>query len=286
MKRYKQFDKLVVHDFETSEWEHPIHNHNYFEIIFIVKGEGTHHLNNQMIPYQKGHLYLLGPEDQHEFMILKKTRFIYFKFTNFYLDTKDVDNPAQWNKDVDMILQSDERKNGNMLVYKSDQHLVEKLLALVVEEYENDKLLGKKVIFQFFKALVLILKRNLPYSTSNKKNPYATNQTEELLEYIDLNIYQPKMLTQRRIAEQFHLSSNYIGAFFKEKVGTSLKHYIQEYRFNLLKQRLLNGQMSAKQLALDFGFSDVSHLHKFVKSQSGSSFVTLKKKLREKISTA
>ncbi|MDH7911305.1 AraC family transcriptional regulator [Winogradskyella sp. SYSU M77433] len=277
MKRYKQFSELKVHDFETEFWEHPLHNHNHFEIIFIAKGYGVHHLNKRLVPYKAGHLYLLGPEDEHEFIVYEKTRFIYFKFTNFYLDTKDVDNPSNWNRDVDIILNNKARTSGNILKFEKDKTLVENILNLIVREYERNEILSKKIIFQFFKGLVLIIKRNLLQDSKLKSElRKITNTTEELLEYIEVNIYNPKLLTQKQIANHFNLSPNYIGIYFKEKVGTALKQYIQEYRFELLEQRLKNGQVSTKQLALDFGFTDESHLHKFVKSYSGKRLAELK----------
>ncbi len=279
MKRYTQFDELKIEDFEREAWKHPLHKHNHFEIIFIAHGSCIHHLNGQMLPYNEGHLYLLGPEDEHEFIIEQKTRFIYYKFTNLYLDTKDVDDPIQWNRDVDAILRSAHAPKGNLLHHKNDQTVVKQLLELVVDEYKRNELLSKKIILQYFKALVLILKRNLKCSASQAHIKGANFMTNDILEYIDLNVYAPKMLTQKQIAAHFHLSPNYVGTYFKDKVGVALKKYIQQYRFNLLEQRLHSGQSSTQQLAIDFGFTDESHLHKFVKTQSGKNLVELKHEL-------
>lgn len=276
IKRYKQFDQLVVDEFETDHWDHPRHNHTYFEVIFIAKGRGIHHLNDKEIPYRSGHLFLLGPEDEHEFSVEKTTRFVYFKFTRFYLDTTDVDNPAQWNKDVDLLLRSNQRKSGNILTRKRDVPRVKRLLNLIVEEYIEDARSSRKVIFQYFKGLVVILKRNLRTTEPLPVGKTSSPIIEELLEYIERHIYNPQMLTQKRIAENFHFSANYVGDYFKSNFGTSLKKYIQEYRFNLLEQRLKGGQTNTKQLVHDFGFTDVSHLHKFVKSVSGKSLTEVK----------
>lgn len=269
MKRYNQFNKLVVSDFETAVWEHPAHKHNHFEIIFIVHGSGIHRLNHRSFQYKKGHLYLLGPEDEHEFIVQEKTRFIYFKFTGFYLNTTDVDDPSQWNMDVDLILKSKQRRQGNILKLENDVELVKNILFLVTEEYQKNEFLNQKIIFQFFKALVLIIKRNLHQQPGTRIRQSSGKVIENILEYIELNIYDPQQLMQKTIAENFHFSPNYIGIYFKEKVGTPMKQYIQEYRYNLLKQRISNGQMSTKQLVIDFGFTDESHLNKFLKKQSG-----------------
>ena len=152
MKRYKQFNKLVIDDFSTDVWNHPIHNHNHFELIFIVQGSGLHYLNHKSLTYESGHLYLLGPEDEHEFEVHERTRFIYFKFTKFYLDSTDVDNPTIWNKDVDFLLGSEQRKHGNLIHNKEDIGLIESIFKLIVDEYYKNQLFSRKIIFQFFKS--------------------------------------------------------------------------------------------------------------------------------------
>ncbi len=281
MKRYTQFDQLVIQDFERSRWNHPLHKHNHFEIIFIAKGTGIHHLNKQLIPYKKGDLFLLGPDDEHEFIIHDHTRFIYLKFTNLYIDSKDVDNPSQWNKDIDLILRSRKYNSGNILKNKSDRTTVENIMMLIISEFKRNEILSKQIIFQHFKALVLIIKRNQLSGGSKGIHKNTSSIAGELFEYIELNIYNPPMLTQKCIADHFNLSPNYIGAFFKDKIGTPLKKYIQEYRYSLLEQRVKSGQISTKQLAIDFGFTDESHLHKFVKIMSGKNFVDLKKDLNK-----
>ncbi len=278
MERYKQFDRLVISDFKTSVWEHPLHNHNHYEFIFIPEGNGMHHLNKKMLPYQRGSMYLLGPEDEHEFIIEAETHFVYFKFTKLYLDSFKNEDASEWNQDMDSLLGMQECKRGTLLKNEVDIALVERLFEIIVEEHNRNELLSKKIVFQLFKTIMLIIKRNKECCGVKTKHVTTANSeiTEDLLEYIELHIYDPKMLTQKQIAAHFHYSPNYIGTFFKEKVGTSLKNYIQQYRYNLLEQRLKHGYNSTKQLALEFGFTDESHLHKFVKGFTGKTFTELK----------
>ena len=279
MKRYTQFNRLIVDDFTTDVWTHPLHNHNHYEVIFIRSGSGIHHLNNSLVPYRAGHLYLLGPEDEHEFIIEEPTNFVYFKFTKLYFDTFDGENPAVWNQHIDKLLSKKWSRKRNLLKNKEDINIVDDLFKLIVEEYERNALLGKKLVNHHFKAILLVLNRNGPNCDKKQQRRADSDITEALLEYIELNIYDPKSVSQKEIARYFHYSPNYIGILFKKNIGTSLKKYIQDYRFNLLKQRLKHGHQSTKQLSLDFGFTDESHLHKFVKTQSGKSFISLKEEL-------
>ncbi|UZR95397.1 AraC family ligand binding domain-containing protein [Chondrinema litorale] len=275
MKRYKQFDSLIVSDFERDEWADPIHNHNHFELIYIAKGSGLHHLNNVKFPYKKGDLFLLGPEDMHEFEISRRSRFIYFKFTKLYITTtNELPMPDHWNRDIDQLLYNSERKKGNLLQNEADQKLVLQLMDMIVTEYSTKKLLNEKVIFQLFTVIILLIKRNKNGVIHKHKLKEHNGIAEEILEYIELNIYDPQKLTIKNLANHFHYSPNYIGILFKDKVGNSLREYISEYRYRLIEQRIKFGKIGMKQIASEFGFVDESHVYKFVKSKSG-------KRLRE-----
>lgn len=272
MKRYKQFESLVIDDFQVDSWQHPLHNHNHFELIFIADGCGTHHLNQVKSTYKKGHLFLLGPEDEHRFEVKKPSHFIYFKFTKLYItQPADVPLPNHWNRDVDQLLYLPERKKGNLLHSAPDRELVQQLMQIIVQEYRQKKVLNQKIIFQLFSVVMLIIRRNGQAYEFQPAPREKTGIAEEILEYIELNIYEPRKLTLKNLADQFHYSANYIGMLFKEKVGSSLRDYVSHYRLKLIEQRLKHSQIGMKQLASEFGFVDESHLRKFIKTKAGKS---------------
>nr|WKN35726.1 AraC family transcriptional regulator [Tunicatimonas sp. TK19036] len=272
MRRYKQFDSLVIDDFEVEEWQHPLHNHNHFEIVFIAKGGGIHHLNQVQFTFRQGDLFLLGPEDEHRFEVQQRSRFIYFKFTRLYITHQpDLPTPNQWNRDVDQLLYNPERKKGNLLRSATDRLLVQELMQIIVQEYRRKKVLSQKIIFQLFSVVMLIIKRNGKAYEMPEAQREKSGIAEDIMEYIELNIYEPKKLTLKNLANHFHYSSNYIGLLFKEKVGTTLRDYVSDYRFKLVEQRLKHSHIGMKQLASEFGFVDESHLHKFMKNKAGKS---------------
>jgi cupin superfamily acireductone dioxygenase involved in methionine salvage len=84
MRRLKQFEPLVIHDFEERVFHMESHAHTYFEMGYIYKGSGIHHLNNNSIKYRSGDLFLICPEDSHTFDIRTSTRFVFIKFTDSY----------------------------------------------------------------------------------------------------------------------------------------------------------------------------------------------------------
>lgn len=277
MKRFKQFDPLIIDDFEVDQWPYPLHNHNHYEIIFVAHGKGNHHLNNHLMPYQEGDLFLLGPEDEHEFLLETKSRFIYFKFIKPYLsEVSDFPLPESWNQHVDRLLQSPERKNGNLLHQPEDRTEVCRLMGIISDEYARKGELHQRVIFQLFTIVVLIVIRNLKGQTRLREVRKASI-AEHLLEYVEANIYDPTKLTLGNLSDHFHYSPNYLSSLFKTTIGLSLREYIGNYRYKLISERMKFGQVPQKQLVSEFGFVDESHLHKFMKSRTGKKM----KELRE-----
>ena len=283
MKRYKQFDHLIVEDFEGDEWPHPRHNHNHFEIAFIFSGKGSHHLNGVESVYKGGDLFLLGPEDVHEFTVQEKTRFIYFKFTKLYLtETADESTPEQWNRHIDQLLYQPERKKGNLLHDDYDRERVGDLMELISHEFYEKRSLHYNVIFQLFTAVTLIIKRNAQaFEMADPESRKNKGIAQNMLEYIESNIYDPSRLTLQSLADEFHYSPNYVGTFFKEQVGLPFSEYVTEYRLKLIQQRLKHSQIRMKQIAVEFGFVDESHLNKFIKRNLGESPTAIREAVQD-----
>ena len=87
MKKLNQFDTLVIDEFEEDKYHLPTHSHTYYEIIYIIKGSGIHQLNDNLIPYQSGDLFVISTDDEHYFDIKKRTRFFFIKFTDTYFNS-------------------------------------------------------------------------------------------------------------------------------------------------------------------------------------------------------
>lgn len=269
MKRYKQFDDLIIDDFELEKWNHPLHNHNHYEIIFIAKGKGKHLLNDRRLPYTAGDLYLLGPSDRHEFIIDSPTRFVYVKFTKRYLShPSSLTVQETWNHMTDRLLRHPLRRRGSLIADEADKQKIAQLMKLILEENKDGN--NGEVIYQLFIALLLMLIRNVREDVPGE-HLADKPLTEELLEYIGQHIRNPTKLTVKHLSDRFYFSPNYLGAWFKKHMGTNLKSYISEYRLKLILQLLQTKKLNFKQIALEFGFVDESHLYKFVKSQTGKS---------------
>jgi AraC family transcriptional regulator, L-rhamnose operon regulatory protein RhaS len=264
MKRYIQFQPIVISEFEVSKWQHPLHRHNHYELIYVKNGSGQHIINEISIAYKKGNLFLIGPDDNHRFEIEEKTHFIYIKFTDIFIHQKEV-NPTGLQY-LEYLIKSRETHFLGFNFTANDQLIVENIIALIlslnINMLQNEALIWTQILM-----LSDIMQRNMP---EIKNSAQRSKDIQAIFCYLHKYIYQPKNLKANVMAAHFNLSEDYIGPYFKRNTGITLRQYIHSYRQNLIQQRIESGRFGLKQIASEFGLVDESHVSKLMRESSKS----------------
>lgn len=255
MKRYIQHEYLKVSHFTTAEWEHPVHNHNHFELIFIHKGSGTHCISGMNIPYTGPCLFLLAPCDAHHFEIKAATTFTFIKFTNVYLHgSGNMRLQQSWNQELDQLLLQARQKR----MITENKYRMEPLILLVAAEWKE----STDTVFFLLQALFTMIRQVTEYELPEQGHKNDARVTH-ILNYIHEHIHQAGDIQVEQLAERFGFSRHYLGAFFKEQTGSTLRDYVNRYKLQLLENRLHYSVFSLKEISHELGFNDQSHLNKF-----------------------
>lgn len=272
MQRYKQYTPFTVLEFDTDIWEHPVHKHNYYEIIFIVSGEGTHTINDVTFAYRAADVFLLSPEDYHFFTIEKRTSFCFFKFTElvFKKDKADIDQ-RHWMERIESIITLPNQLPGPIMFNNNDKELVVYLCKIILSEHHNSRCYSSYIIADSMRTLISIIARNLcyTYGAAGIASHNKTNEINEILTYIRHNVYNAQNVSLEAIAGRFGMSKNYVGIFFKKHTGETLQSYLINYKLLLAENRILNSNIAIENIAFDLGFTDLSHLNKLFKRKFG-----------------
>ncbi|EIA09332.1 AraC family transcriptional regulator [Flavobacterium frigoris] len=266
MKKLNQFETLVIDEFEEEKFHLPTHSHTYYEIIYILKGNGIHHLNKNLLPYRTGDLFVISPDDEHYFDIKKCTRFVFIKFTDTYFNS---------NKKLscdDFLLNTPEN-------FMRDQYLKENVLRLDdpcktilkntienITKYDcKTNIATSPIIFYQILSIFGLIKETI--QGLNIKIAGKGIDNDQILSYIHQNIYNPKLVQIKNIAKHFNISHTYFGTYFKRNFLITYRDYINKLRIQLIEKRIINNQMPIKQIAYEFGFTDESHLSNYFKKQ-------------------
>ncbi len=278
MKRYILHTPFNIYHFEAQTWKHAVHKHTYFEIIFILKGNGVHNINGNVYQYNEGDVFLLGPEDFHTFDIKDLTEFCFIRFNESFHKKQLGEKGHAWQQTIDALLYTSSQSRGSIVADKQEKQKLHHLLAVLENEYENQTLPYFEVIRDnLMRSMMMILARNLFRQNTLKTQPPDTS-VETILQYIKQHIYQPNHLSIEHLASVFHYSPAYISIFFKRNTGESLKKYITKHRIKLIEARLLYSQHTLTEIADEFGFTDESHFCKQFRKYTGDTPSNFRKK--------
>jgi AraC family transcriptional regulator, L-rhamnose operon regulatory protein RhaS len=267
MRRYILHTPFNIYHFKARKWSHPVHNHTYFEIIFILKGSGHHHINGNTFAYKKGDVFFLGPEDFHFFDIATQTEFCFVRFNESF-NKSQADDDRSWQKIFKTLLYTSSQSRGSLVQDKGEQLKLLALLAVLEQEYENQQSSYFTTIRDnIMKTMIAILVRNLVGQTTR---PVLKESAEAIMLYVRQNIYSPSKLTIEHLADVFNYAPEYISIFFKKHTGESLKQYIIKHKIKLIEARLMYSQLSLSGIADEFGYTDESHFCKQFRKYTGS----------------
>jgi AraC family transcriptional regulator, L-rhamnose operon regulatory protein RhaS len=271
MRRYLQYEPFNIYLFETSEWQHPVHTHSYFEIIFIRSGRGRHSINGNIFDYGPGDVFLLGPEDYHYFEIREHTSFCYIRFTEIFIKDQNQSKSPGWSRTIDFLLNTPYQAGGSIVTQKEEQQMLEYLLTVLLHEYGHREAGSYELIMNgIMKAILGILARNLVrHQTNGLQEAKKPQLIQDILLYIRQHILQPDSLRIEQLSARFNYSVGYLSVYFKKQTGESLQGYILKYKLKLIENRLLFSDLSISQITDEFGFTDASHLNKLFKKYYG-----------------
>lgn len=270
MKLLNQFDSLLIEDVKEVAFSCAHHSHTYYEIVYIHSGEGMHYFNESNIPYSAGDLFLVSPGDHHDFTIENPTHFTYIKFTEAYFNSKQHLSPDEfYSSTPESIMKLRSLKEIKIEFEDPYKSIIQSTINNIVYYSSLKKADNSQTVFYLILTIFGMIKEVMQTRTIrlNDNDP----NSEQISSYIHEHIYEREKVTIKNIAEHFNISPTYFSNFFKRIFGISYQNYLDSYRIKLVEKRIETGGLKFKQIADEFGFTDVSHMAKSFKKQKGIS---------------
>ncbi|KMQ61354.1 hypothetical protein ACM46_15075 [Chryseobacterium angstadtii] len=277
MKRIVNFRDFNIFTVEKEVWDVEYHNHNFYELIVIESGKGNHHLNDVTFSYRKGDVFLLHPSDQHEFIIHKKTKFIYIKFTHHYASTYLLPGKSKNVKEAfQLLLTGRSVKYESAVLNAEDRKYFIQLAKNLRYEFSAKKIYNGDITTELFSIMVTLLCRNLINDpTTNSWKNAELSKIDRILAYISIYALDETKMRIENIAGEFSLSSNYVSIYVKNKTGFSIQQHVIQYKIKTAEKLLLHSDYTINEIADKLNFTDASHFNKLFtkyKNTSPSNF--------------
>lgn len=248
------------------------------EFQYITSGSGTYLIGNELYDVKKGDFLIIHRNELHYLIKvnhhISKICFIFsFNIFKNYGILKDF---------IFLNLFKCDLKTLHFLKFNLDTNAnIDYIFKTANKEFQEQSVFWKESIILHITNLAIIIKRE---SEIFKKNIIVLDEKiKHILDYIDNNIKQN--LSLKIIADNFGITSKYLGSKFKKIMKINFKDYLIYKKINEAK-KILESKDNYKiiSIAYDVGFNDLSHFNHVFKKITKLNPTQYKKMVKTSIS--
>jgi AraC-like DNA-binding protein/quercetin dioxygenase-like cupin family protein len=249
-----------------------LHNHNYFEMVFVLDGEMDVQIESGKYHYRKGDGYLLNRNIRHTEMLTGSWKTLYLCFWKECLLEwpKKLADLAVCNKSIYNFFSrnfEDEIKNNKDYIDFHIQHNAEEyfpakeILDSLYNEITKKDAGFQLVTYGLIARLLTLLNNSGEYSTYYIDLGSASEQNvaENAKRYIDEH---KRRITRDELGEALHYNGDYINRIFRKYTGESMHHYCQKVYMKEAARLLLETDFSAIDISRNLGFENRTQFYK------------------------
>lgn len=252
----------------NNQW----HYHLVLELIYFKKGFGTQYVGDSIERFSDGDVALIGRNLPH-----------YWKFDDIYFE------PNSKSKVEVFVIHFDQNFLGEHFLDLPENSEIKKSLALSMRGFQfsgqtREKLSqlipkiieskGTNKIIKLLKALETIATQNEYTFLASPNFNYRFNEDEKN-RIMDIYNYTLSNYTQKITLEEIskiaNLSPNSFCKFFKMKNGKTYTHFVNEIRVGEACRKLIENQMTIKEICFASGFNNFTSFHECFKNIMGIS---------------
>jgi len=247
---------------EKKDLFHELHRHDFFLIMALQKGEGTHEIDFTTYKVFNNSVFFMRPGQVHKLQLKADSTGYILEFNTEFYHPKD-------RLSIQRL-----RKASNKNYCKLEINRFEKLhdiLKYIFQEYT-----GKEEGFQdLIKAnldifFIEFVRQSLnPNAPSTNVNPYAQERLEEFLALLEIHITNYKQVSH--YTNLMNLSPYQLNEITKSSIGKTASELINDHIILEAKRNLLATPNQIKDIADLLGYEDVSYFIRFFKKHTGHS---------------
>ncbi|WP_163537527.1 AraC family transcriptional regulator [Gracilibacillus sp. YIM 98692] len=260
--------------FISKEKPIPPHNHDFFELVFVVEGNATHYMENQAYPLSAGNVFIIEPEVYHRFNPSTHQDTIVYNVLfskNFLGKELAILNAIPSFVNLFYLIPF-LRKNASFIPYlplhTSQKIEIERHLDTIHHEYQEQEDGFELIIKTRLIEILVLLSR---YHTLNQSDNSVIMSDKEAIHSITqyLKEHSDHPLKLSHLGQTYGMSVSSLTAKFKEHTGKTLIEYKHSVQIQYACVELQKSQKKIATIAFDCGFNDISHFNRIFKKQVG-----------------
>ncbi len=222
----------------------------YSKLIFVQKGFGQIHLQEQIIPVKENDLFIMNP-DKHRFSVYvtdSTLEFTVLGIENIYFESKD-NSPLATFQQVSFL-------NDNYVT----------IARMMIREISNHLNSFELACNYYMNLLLIEIERETNYNYSSASKEKKSKDCRFVKEYLDA--HYTENITLDVLSEKSEMNKYYLVHSFTKTFGCSPISYLNEKRIEESKRLLETTNLSIAEIAVEIGFSSQSYFSQSFKKNT------------------
>jgi AraC family transcriptional regulator, arabinose operon regulatory protein len=233
-----------------KHYDNQLHKHSFFEVCYVVEGEGTYIDDQCSFTLQKNTLFLSRPEVLHQIKSEKGLSLLYVAF-----DLIEPESSESWIR----IMETAKQCSEVILHHIDETALLWKSLLIQATKRQNE--FFEEMLSNIAYSLILSILQDFVPALNKSNHKLDPEQHSVLLTqaqlYINDNLSNSLKLTE--VAKHLHISGRHLSRVFVSELGVSFSKFVQDERIKKAMILLKKSNLSLKEIAEETGFMNVQY---------------------------
>lgn len=243
---------------QTVDSPVPVHWHEFYELSFILAGEGSHVFNGVNYELAKGSIFLLTPADFHGLAPLSGTK----------LEIHNIIFSEEFLEEELRHLLFDNSRPYRTSFSGAEFSRVAEWYSRINAEIDMEKLGQQLAIRSNLTNILVELARKCAtpgHSQEENSIDFAHPAIHKAITFIQHHFREE--ITLQDIAGQVQLHPNYFSECFKETTGSSFQRHVIDLRLGFAASLLRVSQLPVTEICYASGFNTLSHFERQFKQK-------------------
>lgn len=226
-----------------GDWHSHSHTHHFTEVFYILGGEGSFLIEENLIPVKTNDLIIINPNVEHTEKSFKIRPLEYIVFGIEGLSFNFQKHPSS--------------KDYIQLNYTNNRERLLFLLHTLLEEADKKEKNYELICQNILEVLILYIMRNQELTVAISLTPKMSKECGVIKRYLDFNYADN--ITLDDLAALSHINKYYLVHSFTKYTGMSPINYLAQKRIQAAQNLLTSTNHSMAEIAFGVGFSSQSY---------------------------
>ncbi|GHH99833.1 AraC family transcriptional regulator [Neobacillus kokaensis] len=252
--------KVLHWGMETHLTYNPVHRHSFYEICYVMGGEGTYLDDGRLYSLQKGTLFCSKPMITHQ---IKSDEGLYLLWICFELDQEN-----STTEYIDYFLKLVQQ--GSTIVYNCESSPTVSLWKSLLIPENKQWTIPSDVLPSIAHALVLSFinvflgRKDVDRPNIMKSNPIVSRAKQFIIDNLE------KQITLEMLASYLNVSSRHLSRLFSEDDHESFVSFLRKERVKSAQNLLKTTNLPLKVIAEKTGFGSIHYFTRVFSMETGS----------------